>query len=157
MASAMGWLRDGAEPDRDGFEAIESGHRRCVTDETARHREIDWDSAEVRERTLTVNLTGEPSKIWKAGMESVVARLDQPGNQWGRVRATKRRVEVKHVAEGEEDRLRHFLEAAVLQANANLASATVESTTEPEAGPGAMDLRMTDAFRALGGGAESSS
>jgi hypothetical protein len=112
-------IRAGSEPTETVFEAIESGHRRCVTGGTARHREIDWASAEVCERTLTVNLTGEPSKTWKARMESVVARLDQPGHQWGRVRASKRRVKVRDVVEGEEDRLRHFLDAAVLQANSD--------------------------------------
>jgi hypothetical protein len=127
-----------------------------VTGETARHREIDWASAKVRGRTLTVNLTGDPSKTWKARMEAVLARLDQSGNPWGRVRPKKQRLKVDDVVEGDESRLRHFLEAAVLQTNTDLTPATPEPDAPSAGRADSADQRMTDAFRTLGDAPETS-
>ncbi|HEY5197791.1 MAG TPA: hypothetical protein VIJ51_12280 [Solirubrobacteraceae bacterium] len=108
-------------------------------------RELDWSTAEVRDRQLKVDLTGDPSKTWKTQFEAVLRRLHQTGSAWGRVHPTKRRVTVAGVVPGHEAELRHLLEAAVLQTNADLAA-------DPAPRPGdasPVDAEMTDAFRRL--------
>jgi hypothetical protein len=112
-------------------------------------REIDWPSAEVRDRELTVGLDGSHSKAWTARLESILERLDQPGNPWGRVRTKKRRLKVSALVEGEEARLRHFLEAAVQQANADIAVEPSRSN-DRVAPVDQADERMTEAFRGAG-------
>lgn len=106
--------------------------------------EIDWATAEVHDAELEVSLTGAPSKEWKTGLEAVVTRLDHSGHPWGGVRPTKRGLKVADVAEGHEAELRHFLEAAVQQANADLAT---NRPDPPVGGVSDFDRRMTDAFR----------
>ncbi|HEX3872700.1 MAG TPA: hypothetical protein VHW26_01045 [Solirubrobacteraceae bacterium] len=115
-----------------------------MTSHVAIERNIDWHTAEVRDRALTVRLTGEPSKEWRARLEAVLARLDQPGNPWGRVHAKKRRIKVADVRDGYEPDLRHFLEAAILQTNADFAADSPAAADERSED----DQRMTDAFRA---------
>ncbi len=113
-------------------------------------RQIDWASTQIEDGTLTVELTGKGSKVWKARFENVLALLDTPHTTWGSVRLNKRAVEVAGVQQGTEPALRHFLESVVLQAN---------SDTQPEApeddvgtdGEGETDLdeRMTATFKAF--------
>jgi hypothetical protein len=110
------------------------------------HREIDWASAEVRDGALSVTLTGSASDEWRNRLEAILSRLDHSGNPWGRIHPTKRRVKVDGLAEGDEDRLRHFLEAAIQQTNADLAA----PDPEPVDGGSDADQRMTEAFRACG-------
>jgi hypothetical protein len=107
-------------------------------------REIDWSSAEVRDRALTVELTGDPSKDWACRLEAVLDKLRQPGHVWGRIRSTKRYVKVADVPVGHEAELRHMLEAAVQQTNADLAI----RVAPPPADVSVIDAQMTDAFRA---------
>ena len=76
---------------------------------------LDWSSAEVSDGTLEVSLQGEPFAGWEDGFDRTVALL--PGGEWGKVRLKKNRIRVHHVREGCEERLRHFLESVVLQAN----------------------------------------
>jgi hypothetical protein len=115
-----------------------------MTVETVPHREIDWATAEVHDGTLKVSLTGGESDAWIAGFEAVLARLDQSGNHWGLVRPTKRRIKVADVVDGHETELRHFLEAVVLQTNADATG----PSADPVAEVSEVDQRMTDAFRA---------
>jgi hypothetical protein len=76
---------------------------------------VDWSSAEVREGTLDVALRGELPSGWKDTFDRT-ARLLSAGD-WGKVRLKKNGVRVHDVAEGDEERLRHFLESVVLEAN----------------------------------------
>ena len=105
---------------------------------------IDWETAEVRDGSLKVGLTERPSKDWRTRLEAVASRLEQPGHHWGQVRASKRHLKVADVPAGHESELRHLLEAAVLQTNADLPSPAAPSESKVSE----VDQRMTDAFRA---------
>ncbi len=115
-------------------------------------RWIDWRSAQIEDGTLTVELTGSPSKPWKARFEGVVAMLDTPHSGWDRVRLTKHGLEIRGVQRGDESALRHFLESVLLQVNAETDPDTppqeqLEHGQEP---PGA-DEEMAATFRGFAG------
>jgi hypothetical protein len=82
-------------------------------------REIRWDTAEIEDAALTVELTGSNSRIWKARFEQVLALLGSAHSSWGEARVTKDGINVKDVEHGSESELRHFLESVVLQADAD--------------------------------------
>ncbi len=116
--------------------------------------ELDWRSAEVRDGTLTVNLSGERPKQWQRGFEQTVALLS--GGEWERVECGPGAVKVTGVRAGGEDRLRHFLESVVLQANAAHQAAHPEADgIADEAGDGPEtqaddpDAELTARFRAF--------
>jgi hypothetical protein len=113
---------------------------------------IDWGAASVDGGRLTVPLAGKPPAGFKAALTAVVERLDRSGSAWGEVKVTKSKLRVDDVGPGAEGGVRHFLEAAVLQANADV-RADDEEDDEPGAGDerSAPDQEMTDAFRAFGG------
>lgn len=116
--------------------------------------QLDWSSAEVRDGKLEVGLEGERPPGWNDSFERTVALLR--GGHWGKIALKKGRVRVHEVAQGDEDRLRHFLESVVLQANA------VHERTDPEARddrdededegedePDGPDGEMTERFRSF--------
>ncbi len=108
---------------------------------------IDWASAEVESGDLTVALTGEPNAQWAKRVQATVERLVRSGNAWGTVKVTKTAVTVEAVTAGAEEDLRHLLDGAVQQANADFAP-------EDEGGDGERseaDSAITEAFRAFAG------
>jgi hypothetical protein len=113
---------------------------------------IDWGSATVGDGRLTVALAGKPSSEWRARVQRVLERLHSSGSGWGAIRVGKKKVTVEDVSAGSEGDLRHLLESAVLQANADLA----DTDAGGEGGAGdersAADQRMTDAFRSFADG-----
>jgi hypothetical protein len=110
---------------------------------------IDWGAAEVADGRLTVPFTGAPTSDFKGQVADVIRRLGH-GAGWGEIKVSKSKLRVAAVQEGAEPDLRHFLESAVLQANANLG---VDEDDEDE--PAADDERserdetMTATFRAF--------
>ncbi|MGH2872067.1 MAG: hypothetical protein ACRDL5_06350 [Solirubrobacteraceae bacterium] len=84
-------------------------------------RQLDWASAQVRDGSLTVELSGRGSKVFNARLAGVLALLSSPHHGWGRVRISGRSIRVAGLSPGSELELRHFLESAVLEANAELA------------------------------------
>lgn len=116
---------------------------------------LEWSSAQVRDGKLEVGLQGELPPGWKDSFERIVALLG--GRHWGKVEVKKDRVRVNDVAGSDENRLHHFLESAVLQANA------AHEQTEPEAPedsdadedepdePDGPDAEMTERFRSFAG------
>jgi hypothetical protein len=112
-------------------------------------RAIDWESAEIEDGELTVGLTGQKSKDWRARFENVLALLDTPHTAWGEVTLVKDRIVVAGVEQGSESDLRHFLESIVIQANADTRRG--EEETEPQDAPDKPDpdAEMTRAFRAF--------
>ena len=84
---------------------------------------IDWASATVKDGELTVALAGEPNTEWAERVQAVLERLERPGSAWGATKVTKSRIKVKAVTAGAEDDLRHLLDGAVQQANADFAPA----------------------------------
>jgi hypothetical protein len=109
-------------------------------------REIDWSTATVEDGTLTVELTGEPSRAWAEHMEAVIDRLES--RRSASIKVTKRRIKVGSVELDAVDELRHLLESAVQQTNADLVVLPDErapASTDGDEG----DQALTDAFRAL--------
>lgn len=113
---------------------------------------LDWSSAEVRGGDLEVALQGDLPKPWHEAFDRTVALLH--GGEWGKVKLKKDRVRVQEVTEGCEDRLRHFLESALQQANAS--AGLREDEAQDEAGdeddePDSLDAAMTEKFRSFAG------
>ena len=111
---------------------------------------LDWSSAKVRDGKLEVGLRGEQPPGWDDSFERTVSLL--AGGDWGKVSLKKNRVRVDHVAEGGEDRLHHFLEGVILQANA----AHGQTESEPDEDqpsvddePDGPDAEMTQRFRSF--------
>jgi hypothetical protein len=107
---------------------------------------IDWASAEVRGGELTVALAGEADAQWAERVQAIVERLDRPGSAWGATKVTEATVTVEGVGAGAEEDLRHFLEGAVQQANADYAPEVRDDAGEQ---PSDEDSAMTEAFRSF--------
>jgi hypothetical protein len=113
------------------------------------HGEIDWSAAEVSGGDLSVPLAGEPSKGWTDRVAEVVERLKRGGGGWDAIEVGRKAITVEGVRPGSESDLRHFLEGAVMQANADFApDPEVHDDGESDAASGA-DGEMTGAFRAF--------
>lgn len=116
---------------------------------------LDWSSAEVHDGTLEVGLSGERPKGWKESFQRTVALLH--GRNW-KIELKKDRVRVQDVAQGGEERVRHFLESVVLQANADHEETRVDAHEEPEGDedepdePKGPDAEMTERFRSFAAG-----
>jgi hypothetical protein len=143
----------GCDPAIGGSRRDPAGNpRRMASDDDGPHGEIDWATAAVRDGRLTVEITGEPGEAWSDRVEEIVERLDRPGSAWGETSVKKATVRVKDVGEGAETDLRHLLESAVLQANAEFAPDD-EDGDDDDAGSDE-DRAMTAAFRAFAASGE---
>jgi hypothetical protein len=107
--------------------------------------EIEWASAAVEDGRLTVSLSGAP-KGFADELEAVVARLGDHGRGWGEVSVGKRKLHVEDVEQGAEEALRHFLESALLQANAAIGATADEPEDDEPSGP---DAEMASVFRSF--------
>jgi hypothetical protein len=131
-------------------------------DTGAAEARLDWGQAEVRDGTLTVSVAGEPPDGWKETFEKTAALLSS--GEWDTVRVKKHAVKVEGVRPGTEDKLKHFLESIVQQANATHApededdepaDADTESREDEEPGDSAddeersEDSEMTERFRSF--------
>jgi hypothetical protein len=113
--------------------------------------QIDWASAEVSDGELTVGIVGNVPKGWVARLKALLERLGQTGSErWGPIKVAKGRITVGELAEGAEADLRHLLESAILQANADLAPEEESDEANGQESPEqARDGRMASAFRAF--------
>jgi hypothetical protein len=105
---------------------------------------IAWDTAEVKDSRLVVELDGEVSAKWSKRVVAIVERLARSDDA-AAVKVTREKIEVSGVTQGGERDLRHLLEGAVQQANADFAP-------KPEEAGGVAsseDTEMTAAFRAF--------
>jgi hypothetical protein len=107
---------------------------------------IDWSTAEVDDGQLTVEVGGRHSKDWTERLEQVLEQLGRGGNRWGEIEVGKKKLRVDAVERGAEADLRHFLETAVLQANAD-APPKASKTSDGERSDA--DQEMTDVFRSF--------
>ena len=107
---------------------------------------IDWASAEVRGGDLTVALAGDANAEWAERVQAIVERLDRTGSAWGATKVTKAKVTVEAVGTGAEEDLRHLLDSAVQQANADFAPDAPQDAGDE---PSEEDSAMTDAFRSF--------
>jgi hypothetical protein len=119
--------------------------RRIGNTESVDEPQIDWGQATVNGGQLTAPLSGEPGKEWADRVTRVLERLQTGGSDWGAIKVTKKKVTVEDVTAGSESDLRHLLESAVLQANADLAEPE-ESGEDARSGE---DEEMTERFRAF--------
>jgi hypothetical protein len=110
---------------------------------------LDWATASVVDSTLSVGFTAKPPKKWSDRYEEVVERLQRGGSGWGEVELVKKALRVAEVTPGAEAGLRHLLESAAQQANADVA---VEDDSKPEQDRSEADERMTETFRSFADG-----
>ena len=108
---------------------------------------IDWASAEVSDGRLTVAFTEKPPKDWTERLQEVIDRLAQHGTGWGSIEIAKKKLHVDAVQPGSEGDLRHHLESALLQANADTNVDTDDDKATSSRSEG--DQALTDAFRAF--------
>ena len=120
-----------------------------ASDDEVPHGEIDWTTASVRDGRLTVEIAGEPGSEWSARVRELAERLDRPGSAWGEIGVKTSKLRVKDVAEGAEGDLRHLLESAVLQANAEFAPDDDDDEDGDADAGSEQDREMTAAFRAF--------
>jgi hypothetical protein len=112
--------------------------------------ELDWASAQVRDGKLEVGLHGELPKGWKDRFERTVALL--PPGEWGKVSLKRGQIRVHEIPEGGEERLHHFLESVVLQANTVDQDEEDEGAEKQDAGddaPDDHDVAATERFRSF--------
>jgi hypothetical protein len=120
--------------------------------------QLRWSEAEVRDGRLCVPLEPRPEKDWARRFKGTAALLDR--GSFGEVELKRGQVRVGPLEPGVEERLRHFLESVVLEANAPEAERErkagssgeddqAEETDEQGEDPGAArDREMTERFRA---------
>lgn len=114
---------------------------------------LSWTTASVNDGSLSVELAGEVSKVWKKSFEHTLKLL--AGKEWGTVEIKTGEVRVQTVAAGSEDRLRHFLESVVEQANADeekaerQAAEAAETEEHDGEGESEIDQEMTNRFRSF--------
>ncbi len=122
--------------------------------------QLDWDQAEVRNGKLRLPVSGTRPRGWSESFEKTVRLL---GGDWKQVKLKKRRVQVDGVRPGGEEKLRHFLESAVQQANEEHRDPDSRSDhgerdgtdQHPQgAASESPDARMTERFRAFGSAAD---
>ena len=120
---------------------------------------LNWSTAKVEDSKLAVALDGELPSGWKDSFDAV-ARLLASSADWGEVSLKKQSVRVADVSEGSEERLRHFLESVVAQANADHTPDDSETDDEDDADgddeggdddsdDASPDAEMSDRFRSF--------
>ena len=114
--------------------------------------ELDWASAEVSDGTLVVALSDRPPKKWRDAFERATSLLSH-GHWSTRLNRRSGAVRLDPVGPGEEERVRQFLEGALLEANRTILAekelfADAEDDTDAEADTSADD-EMTQRFRAF--------
>jgi hypothetical protein len=77
---------------------------------------LDWSTAEVKDSKLTVQVEGDLPDGWQDTFNTTVKLLG--GGSWGEIKLEEQKAEVSDLSPGSEEKLKHFLESVVLQANA---------------------------------------
>lgn len=115
-------------------------------------RQIDWASAEIKDHALTVGLTGEAGRGWAMHFNGVLGLLEQNAGRWGEITVRKDTIKVADVQEGSERDLRHLLESALLQVNADFAPSPERDGPEAERNPErTIEEGMSETFRGFAG------
>lgn len=82
--------------------------------------QLDWSTAEVSHDRLTVGFSDRTPKEWREAFARAAALLGQ--GTWHVDSVKRRSVRISPVRIGEEERVKHFLESAVFEANATIMS-----------------------------------
>jgi hypothetical protein len=118
---------------------------------------LDWSSAEVKDSTLTVQVEGDLPDGWEDTFKTTVALLG--GGSWGEIKLEEQKAEVSGLTPGSEEKLRHFLESVVQQANATHHTGDEEEDEDEEEGEDSeedgeeesgSDKEMAKRFRSFG-------
>jgi hypothetical protein len=114
---------------------------------------LDWASAEVTDGTLDVALVGKTPKKWRDAFERATALLSH-GKWNARLSPRKGTVRLDPVSLGEEERVRQFLEGALLEANRVIVSEEElfddsDEESENEVSEVSEDEELTQRFRAF--------
>jgi hypothetical protein len=118
---------------------------------------LDWSSAEVKDSTLTVEVEGDLPDGWEDTFKATVQLLG--GGSWGEIKLEEQKAEVSGLTPGTEEKLRHFLESVVQQANATHHTDEDEEQKSDEEGEeegedseeeSEGDKQMTERFRSFG-------
>jgi sirohydrochlorin ferrochelatase len=115
-----------------------------------KRREIDWASAEAHDGKVVVALTGKSSKVWNESFDGVLRLLGHGMGGWEKVAHDKKSITVEGLQPKAEGDLRHFLEAVVVQVNAEVADAEPEPQSEPADPQELADQEMTATLRSFG-------
>lgn len=141
-------LRPPGERVLDESERPRAGIRPAVSEENPQQAGIDWAASEVDDAVLAVPVAGEPPKGWAERVEHVVARLVEHGSSpWESIEITHERVTVTGVQPGTEEDVRYLIDAAVTQANADVAE---EADDRDDGSGNEADRDMADTFRSFG-------
>jgi hypothetical protein len=117
---------------------------------------LDWSTAQVKDGTLSVDLSGERPKGWKKTFDRTAKLLGR--GDWAEVECKRGRVRVAGVEPGVEERLRAFLEGVVAQADSEHRPDDEDDDdqdeardSEQQAGDGADDPdgELTERFRSF--------
>ena|SRR5947209_2810696 len=76
---------------------------------------LDWSTAEVKDSKLTVQVEGELPDGWENTFKATVQLLG--GGSWGEITLEDQKAQVSAASPGSEEKVKHFLESVVLQAN----------------------------------------
>jgi hypothetical protein len=114
--------------------------------------ELDWSSADVTDGALEVALSTRPPKKWREAFERATALLSH-GNWSTKINQRKATVRLDPVSPGSEERVRQFLEGALLEANHAIVSEDELFEADREGGSDepeiSADDEMTERFRAF--------
>jgi hypothetical protein len=117
--------------------------------------QLDWGSAQVSDGTLVVELSARPPKKWREAFERATALLSH-GNWSTRLNSRNGAVRLDPVQLGEEERVRQFLEGALLEANRTILTEVELFDASAEDGDGedtetSADDELTQRFRSFAG------
>jgi hypothetical protein len=113
---------------------------------------LEWNAAAVHDGSLSVQVSGDPDEEWADTFARTLILLSSD-SAWGPATydAKAGAVTVEGVSEGDEDKIRFSLDAAVQEANAHHAAGAdaqdSEDNDENEDRGDDADTRMTDRFR----------
>ena len=117
---------------------------------------LDWSAAEVQDGKLAIALRGKPPKAWKGAFQRAAHLLNR--GKWEEVTLKKGKIFLQPITPGDEDRVRHFLESVVLQANSAIKttdesnaerSDETDGATEEEAATDPKDREITEHLRSF--------
>ena len=108
---------------------------------------IDWSTAEVSDGTLVVAVQGELPKGYARSFGATARLIGQGDLADAKLKKGTVRVAV---SQGDEEKLRHFLESVIQQANADHELTDDEDEDVDEERFGGPDQEMTERFRAFG-------
>jgi hypothetical protein len=114
---------------------------------------LEWSSADVTDGSLDVALNGRPPKKWRDEFARATALLSH-GNWNTRLTQRNSAVRVDPVSLGEEERVRQFLEGALLEANRVIVSEEelfdhTDDGSEMDEAETSEDEELTQRFRAF--------